>query len=157
MSSLHVTLEDPRGAVASELIAELSAELAALYPGLYGGKGAGAFKPEDALVQRAALMILWRSGEALGCGALRPMQDADVGEVKRMYVRPAARRQGLSRLILAALEDRARAFGYRALRLETANRQPAAIGLYESSGYRRIDCYGIYAVEPLSLCYEKAL
>jgi GNAT superfamily N-acetyltransferase len=153
---IRVMEEDPRSAVAAALIAELSAELAAAYPE-YGGDGSGAFKPDDVLMPKAAFVVAWRGDEAVGCGALRPMNHPGVGEVKRMYVRPVARGVGISRLVLAALEDRAREFGYRALRLETAIRQPQAIGLYESSGYQRIDCYGTHTDRQLSVCYEKVL
>jgi GNAT superfamily N-acetyltransferase len=151
-----VTTEDPRGAVARTLIAELSAELAAIYPDFMTGDGSGAFKPEDVLVPRAVFVVAWRGDEPIGCGALRPMSEA-VAEVKRMYVRPSRRGVGISRLILSALEDQARGFDYHVLRLETGTRQQEAIGLYESSGYQRMDCYGVYADEPLSICYEKAL
>ena len=85
------------------------------------------------------------------------MEEADTAEVKRMFVRPEARRQGISRVILTALEDLAREFGYQKVRLETGTRNPEALALYESSGYERIPCYGIYVHEPLSRCFEKQL
>lgn len=157
MNDIRVTMEDPRGEVPAALIAELSAELAGRYPGMYGGAGAGNFKPGDVLVSRAAFVVAWQGDEAVGCGALRPMDDTDVGEVKRMYVRPAVRGKGISRVILSALEERARGFGYHKLRLETGLRQQEAIGLYEASGYQRIACYGLYVDEPLSVCFEKVL
>jgi putative acetyltransferase len=157
MSDIRVTLEDPTGETAAALIKELSTELAALYPTSHGGDGSGAFKPQDVTVPRAAFIVLWRGDEPLGCGALRPMEEAHVVEVKRMFVRPTARGQGLSRRILTELEKLAREFGYQVVRLETGTRQTEAIGLYESAGYAPIDCYGIYADEPLSVCYEKLL
>jgi hypothetical protein len=45
----------------------------------------------------------------------------------------------------------------RGARLETGVRQPGAIHLYETSGYQRIERYGRYANDPLSLCFEKSL
>ena len=68
-----------------------------------------------------------------------------------------ARGRGLSRRLLAALEDAARGMGYVVLRLETAHRQPEAIRLYESAGYRRIEPFGIYAGSQRSVCFEKRL
>ena len=82
---------------------------------------------------------------------------ADVGEVKRMYVEPAVRGRGLSKLLLSALEDAARRMGYIALRLETGDRQSEAVRLYESAGYRRIEPFGIYLHSPRSICFEKRL
>jgi GNAT superfamily N-acetyltransferase len=155
--NLRLTREDPRGETPLLLIRELSKELAALYPDSHGGDGSGAFKPEDVLVARAGFVVAWLGDEAVGCGALRPMENPDVGEVKRMYVRKSVRGQGISRRILSALEEMARDYGYRKLMLETGQHQKEAIGLYESSGYQRMDCYGIYEDEPLSMCYEKAL
>jgi putative acetyltransferase len=72
-------------------------------------------------------------------------------------VSPAARRLGVGRRLLAALEERAAAQGLRLLRLETGTRQPEAIRLYESSGYERIPSFGEYAADPFSVCYEKHL
>ena len=157
METIRITQVDPTEAVALELIRDLSAELAGRYPDSHGGDGAGAFKPADVQVARAAFVIAWLGDEAVGCGALRPMDEADTVEVKRMYVRPEARGQGVSRRILAALEDLAREFGYSKARLETGTRNPEALSLYESSGYQRIPCYGIYVHEPLSRCFEKQL
>jgi putative acetyltransferase len=157
MNALRAALEDPRSPIAAALIAELSAELAPRYPGRHGGDGSAGFKPDDVTVPRAAFVVVWEGDSAVGCGALRPMADSTTAEIKRMYVRPAARGQGISRLILSALEDQARGFGYQKVLLETGTLQTEAISLYQTSGYHRIPCYGIYVNEPLSLCYEKML
>ena len=74
-----------------------------------------------------------------------------------MYVEPAARGRGLAKRLLAALEDAARRMGYVALRLETADRQPEAVRLYESAGYQRIEPFGIYVGSQRSLCFQKRL
>ena len=74
-----------------------------------------------------------------------------------MYVEPAARRRGLSKRLLVALEDVARNMGYVALRLETADRQPEAIRLYESAEYHRIEPFGPYVGSERSVCFEKRL
>ena len=94
--------------------------------------------------------------EPVGCGALRPYGDGRI-ELKRMYVRPAYRGRGLSRAILAALEDEARAEGATTVILETGDRQAEAIALYERHGYESIPKYGPYVDSPISLCYEKRL
>jgi GNAT superfamily N-acetyltransferase len=92
-----------------------------------------------------ALVLVAREddGTAIGCGALRQL-DADTAELKRMYVVPAARGRGVSKLLLGALETAARKRGWSRLRLETGPRQPEAISLYTGSGYRPIGAFGAY-------------
>ena len=73
-----------------------------------------------------------------GLVCLREMAPG-VGEVKRLYVVPAARRLGVARALMAAVVDEARALGYHTLRLDTPDRPSSpAIALYESLGWRRI-------------------
>jgi GNAT superfamily N-acetyltransferase len=96
-------------------------------------------------------------GEAVGCGALRPLGDG-VAEIKRMYVVPAARGRGLSKLVRAGLEAAARDRGWTTLRLETGPRQPEAVALYEGAGYRPIAAFGPYADDADdSLFYERVI
>ena len=83
-------------------------------------------------------------------------QDGDA-ELKRMYVVPRARRRGLSRVLLTALEEDARAAGRVRMVLETAVRQSAAVALYTSSGYAPCPGFGVYRHHPLSLFYAKPL
>jgi putative acetyltransferase len=63
----------------------------------------------------------------------------------------------VSRRPLAGLESSARSLGYVRLRLETGSLQHAAIKLYESSGYARIDRYGPFLEDERSVCFEKRL
>jgi GNAT superfamily N-acetyltransferase len=113
--------------------------------------------PADQFVPPSGAFVLARlDGRPVGCGGVRRMDD-EAGEVKRMYVAPEARRSGVARAILTALEDEARALGYRMLRLETGIRQPEAIALYVSSRYRDIPCYGDHAGDELSRCFGKEL
>src|SRR5262249_20909732 len=86
----------------------------------------------------------WRSQRANDLG----YTDGDA-EIKRMYVIPEARRRGLSRVILTALEDDARAAGRVRMVLETGIAQPEAIALYTSSGYAPCTKFGHYRHHPL--------
>jgi GNAT superfamily N-acetyltransferase len=95
-------------------------------------------------------------GDPVGCGGLRRLDPAS-GEVKRMYVVPAARGTGVAPAVLAALEEYARSAGWTHLRLETGDRQPDAVRFYTRAGYRPIPRFGAYADEPASLCFERAL
>ncbi len=153
-SDINVTikLERSDSSEALRLIQELTAELVAKY----GDEDTGDFDPYKTNIERSCFVIAWLNNEAIGCGALRPL-DGNTGEVKRMYVVPLMRGKGVSRKILNELESAAKKFGYNKLWLETGVLQPEAIGLYEKDGYMRIKNYGIYINNPLSICFEKKL
>ncbi len=123
---------------------------------LYGGAIAGAFDPIDFAAPGCAFVLAYDGTDAVGCGALRRIDDVR-GEIKRMYVRPRARGHGVSRLVLRALEERACSFGYECVWLETGFKQPEAVGLYDTSGYARIPCFGAHTDDPDSVCFEKRL
>jgi putative acetyltransferase len=72
-------------------------------------------------------------------------------------VLPDMRGTGLGRELLEALEAQARRLGYKGIVLETGNRQPEALGLYTSAGFGLIPCYGPYAAQATSRCFEKTL
>jgi GNAT superfamily N-acetyltransferase len=83
--------------------------------------------------------------------------DAEIAEIRRMYVVPEQRGAGLSRLTLAALEDVARDLGYIRVLVETGVHQHEALALYRSSGFQEIPRYGPYVEDELSVCFEKPL
>ena len=97
--------------------------------------GAEAMAPPD-----GAFLVAYLAGEPVGCAGLVRL-DEETGEVKRMYVAPAARRRGLARALLTRLEEAALAAGYARVRLDTSAGQPEARALYEAMGYRRIEAY----------------
>jgi GNAT superfamily N-acetyltransferase len=89
-----------------------------------------------------AFLVLEEDGEAVACGGLRTLDGAaGLGEVKRMYVVPDARRRGHARRLLAALEDAAREIGLSRVRLDTNAVQPEAVALYHACGYAEIPDY----------------
>jgi len=101
----------------------------------------GAYAPP-----RGRLLLAGSAEASVGCIALRPLADADappdsVGEVKRLYVKPAARGTGLGARLVTTLLDEARAIGYRTLKLDTiewmrdARRMYARFGFVECSPY----------------------
>ena len=104
----------------------------------------------------AAFFVARRAGAALGCGALIDAGDGS-GELKRMWVAPEARGQGVGGLILEAIEKAALRGRMRALRLETGIHQPEAISLYRRYGFRERAPFGSYEPDPLSMFMEKAL
>lgn len=124
---------------------------------LYGDDDIGHTMTGESIV---AMVLVRVDGVPAACGALRDVSDqmgAGVGELKRMYVLPAYRSRGLSRLVVTDLEERARALGFDRLILETGVLQPEAIGLYLTSGYHPIENFGEYADEAESRCFAKDL
>jgi len=124
----------------------------------YGGKDEPGAHPS---ADDVAVVLVARddAGTALACGALRELPDGSA-EVKRMYVVPAARGRGVSKAVLAGLEDAARGRGWTTLRLETGPLQPEAVGLYRAAGYAEIGAFGEYAGDPDaegSLYFERVL
>ncbi|MCW3841833.1 GNAT family N-acetyltransferase [Micromonospora yasonensis] len=101
-------------------------------------------------------LVAVEGGRAVACGGIQAL-DADTGELKRMYVRPAYRGRGIARHLLAALEELAFRQGYSTVCLETGTYLPAAIGLYRSCGYQPIPVYGEYVDNPYSVCFAKRL
>lgn len=99
------------------------------------------------------ILAIDETGTAVGHAALRPWNDEL--EVKKVFVTPQARGRGISRELMTELERLAAARGIRSLVLQTGVLQLAAIGLYESMGYRPIDVYGAYTVVPFAVCYRK--
>ncbi len=149
---MKIEQADIHSAESQQLIAELWAEVDLIYgnreptvPDVSGMEG-----PD------AVFLIARESGDAVGCVALRPLRKA-IAEVKRMYVKPTARRRGLARQLMEALEVIAREKGFREIWLETGLGQPAAIQLYENLGYTQISSFGDYAQDPVSVCYGKRL
>jgi len=95
----------------------------------------GAYAPP-----RGCLLLAGPAGAAVGCIALRPLAEAGVpdgavGEVKRLYVKPVARGQGLGERLVEAIVAAARATGCRQLKLDTLEHMTDARRLYERLGF----------------------
>lgn len=91
-----------------------------------------------------------------GCGAIKEYESG-IAEVKRMFVLPKQRGQGIASQVLQELELWAAALNYHTLILETGLAQPEAIALYSKSGYQTIPNYGQYAGVENSVCMKKTL
>jgi putative acetyltransferase len=138
------------------LIGELEEDLAAGYP------------PEqrhglavDAIFQPHIRFFLAREGgAAIGCCGVALFDD--FAELKRMYVRPGARGRGVAEALLARVEEVTGEAGLTRLRLETGDRQLAAMRFYAREGFTECGSFGAYAAMPpahiaTSVFYEKRI
>lgn len=106
----------------------------------------GAYAPP-----RGRLLLAGAREGAFGCIALRPLDggggaastesERPVGEVKRLYVQPAHRREGWGERLVRAVVEEARAIGYGELKLDTLERMSAARALYADIGFRECAPY----------------
>ena len=88
-----------------------------------------------------ALLVAEMNGQILGCVALRPLEPPHIGEIKRLYVRPAGRGLGLGAGLSQAILDCARTAGYDRVRLDTLPTMLGAQTLYRTLGFREIPSY----------------
>lgn len=148
---MTASLDDP---TAQELTEASKAEMNSHYGGR-PGSGAPP-RAEEFVAPNGIFLLALGDGEAIGCGGLCRF-DETTAEIRRMYVAPRARGRGISRAILAELLAGGRELGYLHARLETGYAQREAIGLYETSGFERIPCWGPYITDERSVCFELRL
>lgn len=142
---------------------KLIADLQEVYVVRYGDQDVTPVDPAQFAAPLGHFVVGYLDGVPVACGGWRAHDVADApirpgdAEIKRMYTADSVRGRGLSRVVLAELESSARAVGRTRMVLETGTRQPEAIRLYQTSGYERIDNFGVYRHHPDSLCFAKEL
>lgn len=93
-------------------------------------------------------IVLAGEGSRLaGIACLKRLKDG-IAEIKRMYVRPDFRRQGLGRALLDSLIQEAKEAGYHTIRLDSARFMKSAHALYESAGFLEIPPYPESEIPP---------
>jgi len=102
------------------------------------------------------VVVAYENGKPIGCGAIKEFAP-NIMEVKRMYTSPDSRGKGIATKVLTELEIWATQLSSVKCILETGKRQPEAINLYKSNGYKHIPNYGQYAEIANSLCFEKKM
>ncbi len=102
---------------------------------LSGGPSA---TPEDFSPPAGAYLVGFGEGGEAACGGGVKALGDGIAEIKRFYVVPAFRGQGLARELLQALEDEARRLGHRAVRLDATT---PTWPMYVSAGYREVADY----------------
>lgn len=156
------TWDDPAAVALRERF--LREEIVPDYPHLADliedGGGVAAF--DATLGRRAAItLVARRGGDVVGCAhAVEPgHDDAPAGtlDVVRVYVAREARRWGVARILMTALAAAARERGATRLELVTGIRQPAAVTLYRSLGFRPAYPSGAQREDPTALWFELGL
>ena len=126
---------DPAHPHARQCLEAYLAELAGRFDGGFDVTRSIPAGADDLRPPAGLLLVATRDGEPIGCGALK-LHGAEPTEIKRMWVSPVARGEGLGRRLLAALEMEALArSASRVVRLETNRALVEAIALYRSVGY----------------------
>jgi GNAT superfamily N-acetyltransferase len=155
MTSIVLQRQEIQSPVAQRLIEELNAVVLELYPE-EGTEESFALESHEVAAGSGTFLVAYLDGQAVGCGAVRKL-DGGTAELKRMYVRPQARRRGVAAAILVELEAEARRLGVATLVLETGPRQPEAIALYRREGFAEAWPYGSHQEHPLSVYMAKKL
>ena len=127
---------DPALPPASALLAAMVAEMNELY-GDIEVQGMPSASPVDFAPPAGGFLVGYVDGEPICAGGIKRIAP-DAAEIKRMYVVPGARRRGVARTLLGALEDAARERGYAFVRLDTGPKQQHAVALYASAGYSEV-------------------
>ena len=152
-------VEVRRGSLASpaaaKLVAELNDEIQARYAETLDGFHFS-LDHDEVEPGRGAFALGWVEDRAVGCGAVRLIDDA-TAELKRMYIVPEFRRQGVAGAVLRFLESEALALGASRVVLETVTTPPDAVALYRAAGYQEIPRFGPYVDSPFSYCMAKSL
>ncbi len=138
MSTLAIAPTDPETPDARACLAAYAALLAEKIPGITDAHVPVPDPEADHYRPPQGVFLLARAdGPPLACVSLKRI-DSATGEVKRLWVAPAARGQGLARRMMTAIEDQARTLGFTRLRLDTNENLPEAIALYRKTGWAEV-------------------
>jgi putative acetyltransferase len=143
---------EPRDPRVMALLDELTAELALSGYTPEQTFGYSIEKLEQSNVHLVGVAV---AGRLVGVGGLE--LQGDVGELKRFFVSPAHRGTGVADAVLAALLDVARDHDVAVVRLETGDKQQAAIAFYRRHGFAEIARFGAYVNSETSVCMERRL
>lgn len=139
-ASVVVEPADPASADARACIEAYLHELAQRFESGFDPSRGPSADPRELVPPSGVLLLARLDGEALGCGALKALGDG-VGEIKRMWVAPAARGLGIAQRLLDVLEQQANSMALHTLRLDTNRTLLEARALYARNGYVEIPAY----------------
>lgn len=150
--TVTIDVESPLTDEVRALIAELNTALLALSP-----PEACYHLTVGEMADPTVTVWIARDGDtAIGCGALKRHSDT-IGEVKRMFTRPAWQGQGVGRRVLDKILETAEREELETLVLETGDQHPAAWAIYEKAGFTRCGPVLDYPDSPYSVFYQKQL
>jgi len=149
---IHPAREGDALAQADELLVEFARFMADLYAdvpaiaddmrALTGWGGGDGRAPAEYCPPSGALLLASRRGKTVGVAGVRAVEGLPgCAELKRLYVRPGFRGEGIARDLLARAISEARRLGYCELLLETGERFVDAVPLYRRFGFREIPSY----------------
>lgn len=134
-----------------KLVAELDADLK-----IRDGEDHAFYAELDKIDRIKHVIVAYDDELPVGCGSIREYSN-DTMEVKRMYVLPNRRGEGIATEILKNLEKWAIGLNYKKCLLETGKNQPEAIALYKKNKYSIVPNFGKYQNVENSICFEKVL
>jgi GNAT superfamily N-acetyltransferase len=138
------------------VVRALEDELQQEYIERYGDEREPPVDPDEFAPPHGEFLVGFVGNEPVATGGFR-RQDELVAEIKRMYVSHDHRGGGHAKRLLAELEERAAAAGYKRMVLTAGVKQPEAIALYTSSGYLPASPYGQQNDEEISRYFTKDL
>lgn len=131
-----------------QLSKELDDELYKRY-----GKGQDVYSKFN-IVSGPEHAIIATDGEvAIACGCFKKYS-ADVAELKRIFVKDNYRGKGIAAQIVKNALKLAKTYNYKKMILQTGSKQPEAMNLYSTLGFKRVENYGHYKDDDNSVCYE---
>jgi GNAT superfamily N-acetyltransferase len=130
-------IEPPDSEAATWCLAQYFAELAALFDQGYEPARAQPVDITDMRPPKGWFIVARVQDNPLGCGMLKRV-NTTTGEIKRVWISPAARGQGLGRAIMMRLEQIARDAGLMQVRLDSNAKLEAAQALYRKLGYHEV-------------------
>jgi putative acetyltransferase len=152
-ADITVAPVDAKDVEVVQLVEALTAELAAQG---YTPEQSFGYSPERLAASAVHLAGAHLAGRLVGVGGLE-LQDDGAAELKRFYVRPDHRGRGVADALMAALVAYGRAHGVLVLRLETGDRQHAAVRFYSRHGFLEVRRFPPYVDSVTSICMQRHL
>jgi len=130
----------------------------AYFAGLYPAASNHLESVEELSSPNVLMVAAIDRNRAVAIGAVKSLtDDGQYGEIKRLFVAPAFRGNGVSKLIMQYLEQHLAKNDIPCARLETGISERIALSLYRGLGYHERGPFGRYSSDPLSLFMEKNL